>query len=229
MKKRFEKYLPEFVYGGIDGSVTTFAVVAGSVGAGINSSIIVVLGLANLLADGFAMSVGAYLSAKTEKDNYEKYRKQEELRITSNPDEEKTKLLETYANNGFDKELAKNMANSISTKPKEWLDYIMKEKYNLVLDQKSPISKGLSTYISFVLVGFIPLTVYILDFIEIMQSNLFVVSSILTGISFAVIGYLKSKVNETKVIKGVLETLALGLIAAIVAYFVGDLLENLIK
>src|SRR5687768_1256069 len=69
---RYEKYLGPFVYGGIDGSVTTFAVVAGSVGAGLNTSVIIILGLANLLADGFSMSIGAYLSAKSQRSYYYK-------------------------------------------------------------------------------------------------------------------------------------------------------------
>ena len=72
-----QAYLGEFVYGGIDGAVTTFAVVAGSVGAGLDSSIIIILGFANLLADGFSMSIGAYLSTKSEKDNYNKYKQME--------------------------------------------------------------------------------------------------------------------------------------------------------
>ena len=70
--QKVQSYLGEFVYGGIDGSVTTFAVVAGSVGAGLDSSVIIILGFANLLADGFSMSVGAYLSTKSEKDQFEK-------------------------------------------------------------------------------------------------------------------------------------------------------------
>lgn len=64
--QNFRKYLGEFVYGGVDGSVTTFAVVAGSAGAELSSSVILILGFANLLADGFAMSVGAFLSSKSE-------------------------------------------------------------------------------------------------------------------------------------------------------------------
>lgn len=76
-----EKYLGEFVYGGIDGCVTTFAVVAGSVGANLDSSIIIILGFANLLADGFAMSIGAYLSAKTEKDNALKHAKTKNIQL----------------------------------------------------------------------------------------------------------------------------------------------------
>ena len=62
----FPEYLGEFVYGGIDGTVTTFAVVAGAVGANLGSEIILILGFANLLADGFAMSIGAFLSKKSE-------------------------------------------------------------------------------------------------------------------------------------------------------------------
>ncbi|HUC79925.1 MAG TPA: VIT1/CCC1 transporter family protein, partial [Flavisolibacter sp.] len=70
---RFDRYLGPFVYGGMDGCVTTFAVVAGAVGAGMNSSIILILGFANLLADGLSMSIGAYLSAKSERSNYRKH------------------------------------------------------------------------------------------------------------------------------------------------------------
>lgn len=68
MKQRFEEYLGEFVYGAIDGTVTTFAVVAAAVGAGLDSSIIVILGLANLIGDGFSMGAGAYLAAQSKRD-----------------------------------------------------------------------------------------------------------------------------------------------------------------
>lgn len=61
----FRKYLPEFVYGGIDGTVTTFAVIAGVLGAGLSSQIILILGFANLFADGFSMAVSNYLSSKS--------------------------------------------------------------------------------------------------------------------------------------------------------------------
>jgi VIT1/CCC1 family predicted Fe2+/Mn2+ transporter len=68
IRKHFEDYLGEFVYGGIDGAVTTFAVVAGATGARFSVKIIVVLGFANLIADGFSMGVGSYLSAKSEQE-----------------------------------------------------------------------------------------------------------------------------------------------------------------
>lgn len=61
-----EKYLPEFIYGGIDGVVTTFAIVAGVVGAGLNPGIILILGFSNVLADGFSMASSNFLSARAE-------------------------------------------------------------------------------------------------------------------------------------------------------------------
>ncbi|MGH9856666.1 MAG: VIT1/CCC1 transporter family protein, partial [Acidobacteriota bacterium] len=64
--KHLEDYLSEFVYGGIDGAVTTFAVVAGATGANFSVKVILVLGFANLIADGFSMSVGSYLSTESE-------------------------------------------------------------------------------------------------------------------------------------------------------------------
>src|SRR5690606_10546627 len=85
---RFQNYLGEFVYGGIDGSVTTFAVVAGTVGAGLDSTIILILGFANLFADGFSMSVGSYLSSKSEIDNYNKHKKIEYWEVDNIPDTE---------------------------------------------------------------------------------------------------------------------------------------------
>jgi len=67
--RRFErKYLPEFVYGGMDGSVTTFAVVSGVIGASLSSAIILILGFANLFADGFSMSIANYMSIKSKNE-----------------------------------------------------------------------------------------------------------------------------------------------------------------
>ncbi len=66
MRDFFKRYIPEFVYGAVDGTVTTFAVVAASAGAGISSSVILILGIANLIADGFSMGSSAYLAASAE-------------------------------------------------------------------------------------------------------------------------------------------------------------------
>ena len=65
VNKTERKYLPEFVYGGIDGSVTTFAIVAVAIGASLSSAVILILGFANLFADGFSMAISNYMSTKS--------------------------------------------------------------------------------------------------------------------------------------------------------------------
>ncbi|WP_298995698.1 VIT1/CCC1 transporter family protein [Flagellimonas sp. S174] len=226
--KRFEKYLGEFVYGGIDGCVTTFAVVAGSVGAGLDSSIIIILGFANLLADGFAMSVGAYLSTKSEQDNYNKHKQVEYWEIENLPDVEKEEIKEIYAAKGFEGELLDKVVEVITNDREIWVNTMMKEELEMVKEDRSPFWIGATTYISFILIGLIPLVIYVVDYVSPLDKNLFLIASVLTGLGFIIVGWLKTYVNQTSIIKGILETLVLGGIAAVVSYFVGDFLEQLI-
>ena len=126
--KNLEGYLGEFVYGGIDGCITTFAVVAGSVGAGLDSAVIIILGFANLFADGFAMSIGAYLSSKTEQDSF---KKQEQLSLweIDNLGNEKRKTIENiYMKKGFEGQLLQQIILKITSDKKLWLDTLMKEE-----------------------------------------------------------------------------------------------------
>lgn len=227
--RRFETYLGEFVYGGIDGSVTTFAVVAGSVGAGLDSAVIIILGFANLLADGFAMSIGAYLSTKTEKDNYNKHKSIEYWEVDNLPEKEREEIREIYAAKGFEGKLLEQVVDVITSDRDRWVNVMMKDELEMNEESRSPVTIGMVTYSSFVIVGLIPLIAYVVDHINPMGRNLFLISSLLTGIAFIMVGWLKAYVNHTHVIRGILETLLLGIIAAGVSYYVGDFIEALIR
>jgi VIT1/CCC1 family predicted Fe2+/Mn2+ transporter len=223
-----QNYLREFVYGGIDGAVTTFAVVAGAVGANLDASIIIILGFANLLADGFSMSVGAYLSAKSENENYQKHRSIEYWEVDNIPEKEREEIVDIYKAKGFEGDLLQKVVDVIVSDRDRWVDEMMKDELNMIEESKSPFKIGLATLISFILIGFIPLMVYVYDFLNETVFDLFFWTSVFTGLAFIVIGWLKSYVNQTNVYKSVLETLALGFVAALVAYFVGDFLETII-
>jgi vacuolar iron transporter family protein len=82
----------DFVYGAVDGSVTTFAVVAGVIGAELSPSIVLILGFANLFADGFSMAVGNYLSSKRRVEYIEKRRRREEWEIENLYEQEKQEI-----------------------------------------------------------------------------------------------------------------------------------------
>ena len=227
--KHFEKYLGEFVYGGIDGCVTTFAVVSGSVGAGLDSAVIIILGFANLLADGFAMSIGAYLSTRSEQDNYDKHKQAEYWEVDNLPDTEMEDIRKIYAAKGFKGELLEQVVQVITSNREVWVNTMMKEELEMIKEDRSPFWIGTYTYISFIMIGLIPLIIYVIDYFYPLNQNLFLIASILTGIGFVFIGWLKTHINRTSVWKGILETLVLGGIAAVVSFYVGYFLEQLIS
>lgn len=224
---RFQDYLGEFVYGGIDGAVTTFAVVAGAAGANLNSGVVIILGFANLIADGFSMSVGSFLSTKSEIQNYNKHKKIEYWEVDHLPEKEREEIREIYRNKGFEGDLLEKVVDTITSDKDRWVDVMMKEELFMQEETKSPFKMAGTTFISFIILGFIPLIAYVYDYLVPGKNiNLFLVSSVLTTLAFTFIGFLKSYVTQTNKLRGILETLLLGGIAAVLAYFVGDVLEQ---
>lgn len=227
--RQYQEYLGEFVYGGIDGCVTTFAVVAGAAGAELSTSIILILGFANLLADGFAMSVGAYLSTKSEHDQYLKFRRTTEAELDQSPAKIHQTLREIYRQKGFEGELLEEVVAVIKTDQERTLNVVMVEGQAMIPERKSPLMMGGITYLSFLLVGLIPLLAYVFgSFGNWADAQLFLVSCVLTSVGFLIIGWFKARVTQTSQLKGMLETLALGGSAALVSYFVGDILEKIV-
>lgn len=226
--KNLQDYLREFVYGGIDGAVTTFAVVAGAVGASLDPMVIIILGFANLFADGLSMSIGAYLSSKSEKENYQKHKNIEYWEVENIPKKEREEIVTIYKEKGFEGELLQKVVDVIVSDKDRWVNEMMKDELNMIEEVKSPFKIGLATLISFVVVGFIPLIVYMWDFFYEANFNVFLWTCLLTAVAFVLVGALKSWVNQTGIWKSVLETLSLGFVAAMVAYFVGDILEALL-
>ncbi|MFT5969969.1 MAG: VIT1/CCC1 family predicted Fe2+/Mn2+ transporter [Flavobacteriales bacterium] len=226
--RSIEDYLGEFVYGGIDGCVTTFAVVAGAVGAGLDSSIIIILGFANLFADGLAMSIGAFLSAKSENEKFKKHQRIEYWEVDNIPESERQEIRDIFAKKGFEGDLLEQIVQTISSDKDRWVDVMMKDELQMIEEKKSPIFMGLATLISFITVGFIPLIIYLTDHFTPLSIDLFFWSSVLTGLGFVIVGFLKSYVAQIHIGKGIFETLALGAIAASVSFYVGGFIESII-
>jgi VIT1/CCC1 family predicted Fe2+/Mn2+ transporter len=189
--------------------------------------VVIILGFANLLADGFAMSVGSYLSKQSEQDNYDKHKKVEYWEVEHLPEKEKEEIREIYRAKGFEGELLEQVVEVITADKDRWVDVMMKEELEMMEESRSPLAMGAVTFGSFVVVGLIPLLVYLYDYFNPTGFNLFAISSVMTGIAFLFIGWMKTYVTQTSKWKGMLETLALGAAAAIVSYAVGNWLEGL--
>jgi len=225
-----KEYIAEFVYGGIDGAITTFAVVAGAEGASLDLTIVIILGLANLIADGFSMSVGNYFSTKAEQDNFEKHKSVEYWEVENLHGSEVEEIREIYKKKGFKGELLEQVVEVITSNKDVWVDTMMKEELGLTKEEKTPFSTALVTFISFILIGSIPLLAYLFQVVTGSQSDsLFLYASLLTGVGLGIVGALKSYVTEKSILWGILETLGLGGLAAVLAYYVGDILEGLLS
>jgi VIT1/CCC1 family predicted Fe2+/Mn2+ transporter len=223
-------YLPEIVYGGIDGAITTFAVVAGAAGANLSIKTILILGFANLIADGFSMSVGNYFSTKANRDNYYKHLARENWEIDHLREREIEEIREIYITKGFQGELLDNVVEVITSDRKVWLETMMKDELGLVLEEKKPIQTATATFLSFVGVGFIPLFAFtFLSPFHWDSLDLFYISCLSTGLALAVIGYFKSRVTQKNAFFSILETLALGGLAAVLAFYIGSWLEQFLR
>jgi vacuolar iron transporter family protein len=224
---RFELYLPEAVYGSIDGIVTTFAVVAGAAGAELGLTVVLILGLANLFADGLSMSIGSYLSRKSEQDSYQKHRRVEEWEIENMPDVERKEIEDIFREKGFKGKDLEMVVRTITANKKTWLDTMMKDELGLTVDPKSPFRSGLATFAAFLVAGSIPLLMYVFAFMGTTDLDPFMLSSVVTMLTFVLIGYVRNYVTNVGWFRSISETLFLGIIAALVAYFLGDFLERI--
>ncbi|MDE0827406.1 MAG: VIT1/CCC1 transporter family protein [Akkermansiaceae bacterium] len=221
-------YLKDSIYGAIDGAVTTFAVVSSVAGAGLSSSIVIILGLANLLADGFSMASGNFLGTRAENQAARKARREEEEEIEHHPEGEREEIRQIYAAKGFKGETLEKIVAVITADKTRWLDTMMQEEHGQVGSPPSALKAALATFFAFLVIGAIPLSPYIVDLIdpEIIASP-FLPACILTGIAFFIVGALKGRAVDQHWALGGLETLGIGALAASMAYAIGVLLRPL--
>jgi len=222
-------YLRDFIYGAIDGIVTTFAVVSGVAGAGLSMGIVIVLGVANLVADGFSMAVSNFLGTRAEEQLREAAREMEEEHIDKIPHGEREEVRQIFANKGFKGEDLEKIVEVITSDRKLWIDTMIKEELGLPLEGPEPWKAGFSTFTSFFILGSLPLISFlVLWFNPHLKFDPFLVSSVVTGAAFFVVGTFKSLfVNEKWYLAG-LETLFVGGVAAVLAYTVGIFLRGVI-
>lgn len=224
-------HFEDFIYGSIDGAVTTFAVVAGASGAVLSPSVVLILGFANLFGDGFSMAIGNYLAAKTRKEYIEKERRREEWEIDNLAEQERQEIRDIYANKGFKDELLEEIVRIITSRRKVWIDTMMKEELGLIEGRRRPVDTAISTFTGFNIVGLIPLIPFVFFFMtgsSLSSSGTFQYSIIFTAIAFFLIGIMKGKIVKRSLFKSGIYTLSIGGIAAIVAYLVGHLLSLIV-
>jgi vacuolar iron transporter family protein len=219
-------YLRDFTYGGIDGAVTTFAVVAGVAGADLDETVVIILGGANLLADGFSMAVSNYLGSRAERQERERALHDEQRQILLVPEEEREEIRQIAAAKGFEGDDLARVVDVITSDPDVWVDTMMRDELGYGATEPNELRAALTTMVAFLTIGFLPLLVYVYDLFADDVDDAFAWSALMTGVAFAVVGALKSRFVDQAWWRSALETVAVGSLAAVLAYAAGAFLQG---
>ncbi|MGI9372783.1 MAG: VIT1/CCC1 transporter family protein [Hyphomicrobiales bacterium] len=214
-------YLRDWIYGGIDGAVTTFAIVAGVVGAQLSATIIIILGVANLVADGFSMAASNYSGTKSEGDDLDRLRKIEKRHIEIDPEGEREEVRQILRAKGLTGDALEETVQAIASNEKTWINTMLTEEYGRSLNLRSPVKSALATFSAFLICGAVPLLPYILP-----VEDPFLAATLATGFVFFVIGAVKSFWSLAPWWRSGLETLMIGMLAAGAAFYIGYLLKG---
>jgi vacuolar iron transporter family protein len=135
---RQHSYLGDFMLGAVDGAVTTFAIVAGAAGAGVSNGIVLILGLSNVLADGFSMAAGNFLRARADQQLLEHFRRMEETHIDPIPEGEREKIRQIFQGKGFEGQVLESIVQVITEDRQRWVDTMLTEEWGLRLQPPRP-------------------------------------------------------------------------------------------
>lgn len=222
---RFGRYLKDVVYAANDGIVTTFAVVAATVGGSLSPATILIVGIANLFADGFSMASGNYLGMRSERDLYAREEAEEKREVKQIPDEERREVREILAKRGYTGSDLEEMTRLITSREEYWIRFMMQEELKLHNPEyESPVRSGGVTFVSFVSAGTVPLLPYVFFGTE----ASFLLAAASTGAALFIVGALRTWFSSQSWALLGLEMLLVGGSAAAIAYGIGFALRAVI-
>lgn len=225
--------IKSLIFGGLDGIITTFSIVSASVGAGFGVDVIILMGVANLIADGISMGVGDYLSSKAEFDFATKERQREMWEVENGIEGEKKEMIEIYKGKGMNEDDAFAVVDIFSKYKEMFVDLMMVEELGLEVpsDPNAPWKDGVVTFIAFIVFGSVPLWMYVFFKIAdrgLSSSIMFALTCVATAITMFLLGILKARITKQANLESGALMLSNGSLAAAAAYLVGWMFEELL-
>lgn len=224
LEKNHGGYLRDAMLGAIDGGITSFVVVAGAVGAGFSSVVVIILGCANLLADGFSMAASNFIGIKSEKEKAERAHREEQLHIDLIPEGQREELRQIFANKGFEGRTLDEIVDIIAANRELWAQTVVQELFGMQpVDAGKPLRAGAATFVAFVGIGAIPLLPFVIPGLP--PGRAFAASAVITSLAFFTVGFAKGRALESRAVRSGFETLMIGGGAAVLAYGIGVVLR----
>lgn len=215
-------YLRDWIYGGIDGSVTTFAVVTGVGGAELATRIILILGFANLLADGFSMAASNYLGTRTERQEAEALWVREQRHIDTDAAGEREEVRQIFAAKGFGGDDLERAVGIVTSNDERWIELMLAEEYGLARGKRSATRAALATFSAFASCGLVPLLPFLVRL-----PHPFMFSLLATACTFFAIGSARSRWLLSSWWHAGIETLLMGSFAAAIAWAAGVVIARM--
>lgn len=225
------EYIKSIVFGGLDGIMTTFAVIAAAAGSNGNFTTVLIFGFSNMLADGFSMGFGEYVSSHAELENARAERAREEWEVENSFDLEVDEMVQIYVSKGISFEDATTIVGIISKDPKLFVDFMMVEELGLIYDMDDtdrPRKQGIIMFLSFIIFGSIPLFAYLPQKGE-GADLVFLASCILTMVSLTILGSVKGYLLGLSLVRSALLMILNGTISGIVSFSVSYAIEGLMN
>ena len=236
--KNSAKYIKNIIYGGIDGIITTFSIIAACFGAELNIKYIIAMGFANLIADGFSMGFGDYISSYFETKYILSEKEKESYEYDNNHQYEVNEMIELYENEGIEHDDSKKIVDILVSKPL-YKPFFIKSMVSMELGLDVPEDnykhehkkQALITFTSFLIFGFIPLIIYIICHWSNYYNNttIFIIDCFITLLTISCLGYTQAYITKQSKLMGCLILTVNGVISTSIAFIVGYGLEKLIK
>mmetsp|Transcript_13137 Transcript_13137/g.15910 ORF Transcript_13137/g.15910 Transcript_13137/m.15910 type:complete len:306 (-) Transcript_13137:727-1644(-) len=224
------KYVKSLVFGGLDGIITTFAVVAAVAGGDLSRRVAVLMGFANLLADGMSMGFGDYLSSKAELEYAKSETSREKWEMDNYLDGEKKEMIELYMEKGISEDHATTVIEILAQYPSFFLDLMVTQELGIMPpdDADNPAMNGVVTAFAFFIFGLIPLLSYVI-LPNLDDQTCFIVACVLTALTMATLGAVKATFTRQNKLKSGALMLVNGGAAASAAYLAGWAISLIVK
>lgn len=208
----------DVVIGMSDGLTVPFALAAGLSGAVAATHLVITAGLAEVAAGSIAMGLGGYLAARSDAEHYASELAREEKEIVAVPDKEAEEIEEVLETFGLSAAEAAPVVAALRSRPEAWRDFMMRFELGLERpDPKRALRSALTIAGAYITGGIIPLAPY---FIASDMKSALTESVVVTSIALVIFGYVKAGFTGAPRIRGALQTLIIGGIAASAAFLI---------
>lgn len=214
----------DVVIGMSDGLTVPFALAAGLSGAVSNHWLIVIAGAAEMAAGSIAMGLGGYLAAQSDADSYRSELRREQREVDELPDVERAEVREILRGYGLQDAALDDVVHALTTDKETWVRFMMREE--LGLEEPHPqraLRSSLTIGGSYILGGIIPLLPYLWP---LGVSTALMLSAVVTLIALAIFGWVKSLYTGLPPLRGALQTMMVGGLAAGVAYLIARVISS---